>query len=203
MSHKKSNNKKPRLTNNSRRDSSHYDNIFDNNVNFRERVIYLNDEIDDCSLELFQKAFDEFERGDAPGPVRIEVSSYGGSVYDMFGMVDRMRSSPCHVVTRGFGKIMSAATFLLAAGDERIMGVNSWFMMHELSDWIAGTLKEQKISVKHNITLQDQMYKMYEKFAKGKTRSTTFKKLCDGVDCYKTAEETLKLGLIDKILEER
>lgn len=194
---------KKRRQNNSRRDSSHYSNIFENNVNFRERVIYLNDDISDFSLELFQKAFDEFERGDNPGPVRIEVSSYGGSVYDMLGMIDRMRHSNCHVVTRGFGKIMSAATFILAAGDERIIGSNTWFMMHELSDWIAGTLKEQKISIKHNEALQNQMYKLYEKFAKGKTRHTTFKKLCDGQDCYKTAEETLKLGLVDRILEER
>src|SRR6185369_6312962 len=99
---------------------THYENIFDRHVNFRERVIYLNDDIDDISLDLFQKALDELER-DKDKPIKIEVSSYGGEVYDMLGMVDRVRSSPCHIITRGFGKIMSAATFILAAGDERIM----------------------------------------------------------------------------------
>lgn len=117
------------------RDDTHYENIFDRHVNFRERVIYLNDDVDELSLALFQKALDELER-DKDKPIKIEVSSYGGDVYDMLGMVDRIRSSPCHIITRGFGKIMSAATFIVAAGDERTIGQNSWFMIHELSSWM-------------------------------------------------------------------
>jgi membrane-bound ClpP family serine protease len=74
------------------RDSTHYENIFENNVNFRERVIYLNSDIEESSLELFQKAMDELEKN-SDIPIRIEISSYGGNVYDMLGMVDRIQSS--------------------------------------------------------------------------------------------------------------
>jgi ATP-dependent Clp protease, protease subunit len=180
------------------RDSTHYENIFENNVNFRERVIYLNSDIEESSLELFQKAMDELEKN-SDIPIRIEISSYGGNVYDMLGMVDRIQSSPCHVITRGFGKIMSAATFILAAGDERIMGSNSWVMIHETSDWIRGSLSEMKNELKHIETLENQMNLLYERLSKGKTKAKTFEKLC-ARDCYLTAEETLKLGLIDRIL---
>lgn len=176
----------------------HYENIFDRHVNFRERVIYLNDDVDQFSLELFLKAFDEMEKS-PDSPIRIEVSSYGGSVYDMLGMVDRIKSSPCTVITRGFGKIMSAATFILAAGDERVMGENSWLMIHQISDWLRGTLNDLKIELKHTETLERQMNQLYEKLAGGKTKFRTFEKLCSK-NCYLTAEETLKLGLIDKVL---
>lgn len=176
----------------------HYDNIFHNNTNFRDRIIYLNGDIGDASLELFQKALDELERYPEKS-IRIEISSYGGNVYDMLGIVDRIQSSPCHIITRGFGKIMSAATFILAAGDERIMGTNSWFMMHQLSDWIIGTLNELKVEIKHSEDLQQSMNKLYERLSKNKTKSKTFERL-QQKDCYMRAEEVLKLGLIDKIL---
>jgi ATP-dependent Clp protease protease subunit len=180
------------------RDSTHYDTIFENHVNFRERVIYLNNDINEFSLELFQKAFDELERTQDK-PIKIEISSYGGSVYDMLGMIDRIQSSPCTVVTRGFGKIMSAASFILAAGDERIVGQNSWVMIHQMSSWLRGSLSDLKNELEHCKALEDQMNKLYEKLSKGKTKAKTFEKLCSK-DCYLTPEEVLKLGLVDQIL---
>lgn len=181
------------------RNSDHFDNLFDRNVNFRERIIYLNDDIDECSLELVMKAFDEMDKN-TELPIRVEISSYGGSVYDMMGIVDRIRSSPCHVITRGWGKIMSAATFILASGDERLMGRYSWVMMHQISDWLKGSLNELKNELKHTDSLETQMLEMYELFSKNQTRAKTFEKLCEK-NCYLTAEQTLKLGLIDKIIE--
>lgn len=176
----------------------HFDNLFERNVNFTQRVIYLNDDVDEFSLDLFQKALDELEKN-VDQPIRIEISSYGGSVYDMLGMVDRIESSPCQIVTRGFGKIMSAASFLLAAGDERIMGANSWLMIHEMSDWLTGTLTELKVELRHSEQLERQMYRLYEKLSEGKTKAKTFEKLCSK-NCYLNAEQTLELGLIDKVL---
>lgn len=180
------------------KDDIHFSNIFDNNVNFKERVIYLNEDVEDSSLELVEKALDEFDRN-SDQPVRIEISSYGGSVYAMLGIVDRMRASPCTIVTRGFGKIMSAATFILAAGDERYMGKNSWLLIHEISDWLKGSLSELKIELKHTAMLEKRMNKLYVELSKGKTSIQTFEKMCEK-NSYLDAEQTLALGLIDEIL---
>lgn len=180
--------------------SEHYTNIFENNVNFSERVIYMNSDIDDASLDLILKAFDELERGEDPAPIRIEISSYGGNVYDMLGIVGRIRTSPCHIITRGFGKIMSSATFILASGDERYLDENSWLMIHEMSDALRGKLGDLAVDMRHNVQLQKQMYTMYEKFSRGKSKSDTFKKLCSGRDQYLSPEDALKLGIVDKLL---
>ena len=177
---------------------NHYDSIFQHDINFRQRVIYLNSDINEKSLELFQKAFDELER--LPDlPIRVEISSYGGNVYDMLGTIDRIQSSPCHVITRGFGKIMSSASFILASGDERIVGANAVGMIHEMSEWMKGSFTELKIELKHSEDLQHKLYDLYEKLAKGKTKSKTFEKLC-ARNCYLSAEDMLKLGLVDSIL---
>jgi ATP-dependent protease ClpP protease subunit len=114
-------------------------------------------------------------------------------------MVDRMRSSPCEIITRGFGKIMSAASFILAAGDHRIMGSYSWAMVHDVSDWMSGTMSELKVEYKHTEQLSQQLFKLYETLSQGKAQAKTFEKLCSK-NCYLTAEEVLKLGLIDEVL---
>jgi ATP-dependent Clp protease, protease subunit len=189
---------KPKL-NYSRRGESHYENLFEKNVNFKERIIYLNSDIDEDALDLVLKAMDEFERGAEPLQVKVEISSYGGSVYDMLGIIGRLRSSSCHIITRGFGKIMSAATLILAAGDERLMDENAWLMMHEMSDKLKGTMSELEVELKHCRDLESQMYDMYEEFSKGVTKAATFKKLCAGKNHYIDAETTLKLGLVDRI----
>lgn len=176
---------------------SHFENLFDRHVNFKERIIYINDDIDEWSLDLFQKAFDELESSSSD-PIRVEISSYGGSVYDMLGMIDRMRYSKCKVYTAGRGKIFSAATFLLSAGDYRIIGENSWYMIHEISTWAAGKTSDLKIEMKHLEKLEDQACKLYESLSNQKTSALTFRKLLSR-DCYLSASEVLKLGLVDEI----
>jgi ATP-dependent Clp protease protease subunit len=181
------------------KDSTHYENIFEYNVNFKERVIYLNDYINQGSLELVQKAFDEFDK-EKEKPVKIEISSYGGSVYDMLGIIDRIKASPCQVVTRGFGKIMSAATFILAAGDERFIGAHSWVMVHEMSDVVKGKMSDLRNDMQHNERLQKQLFSMYESLSEGKLTAKKWAKLCEK-DHYISASEVLELGLIDHVIE--
>lgn len=118
----------------------------------------------------------------------------------MLAIIDRIRCSPCHIITRGFGKIMSAGTFILASGDERFLGANSYMMLHEMSDVMRGKMSEIKREMKHAEDIETRMYSLYEQFSEGKTKAATFRKLCTGKDHYINAEEALKLGLIDKIL---
>lgn len=181
------------------KDSTHYENIFEYGVNFKERVIYLTNVINEGSLELIQKAFDEFDK-ERDKPVKIEISSFGGSVYDMLGIIDRIKASPCHVITRGFGKIMSAATFILAAGDERYIGAHSWVMVHQMSDVVKGTMAEMENDFKHNTRLQRQMYKMYEVLSHEKTSAKRWAKICEK-DYYLSADQVLALGLVDHVIQ--
>lgn len=194
--------KAPKRKANTRRkvDEVHYENIFDKNINIRERIVYFNQDVDDSGLELINKALDEFDVGEAPKPFKIVVSSYGGTLYDAFGIIDRIKDSKCHIMTYGSGKIMSAATLILAAGDERVIGNNAWFMMHQSRGSMEDgtTFDNAELEMKHWKELENQMYWAYEKLSGNTTKANTFKKLCKK-DYFMRAEDVLKLGLVDRI----
>ena len=86
---------------------------FEEGVNFRDRVILIDDEITESSFALFDAALSEMER-DSKRTVTIRINSPGGSVYDALAIIGRLTSSSCHIVTEGYGHVMSAATLLLA-----------------------------------------------------------------------------------------
>jgi ATP-dependent Clp protease protease subunit len=156
-------------------------------------------EIDEDALEIVMKGLDEFDTSPEK-PVRIQISSYGGSVYDMFGIIDRIKASPCEVHTCGYGKIMSAATLILSSGDQRTIGKDAWLMVHQLSDVMTRKkLDEQINDVQHNQALMKQMYARYEEFSGGKTKARDWEKLCKK-DRYITAERALELGLVDHVV---
>lgn len=177
---------------------SHFSNLWENNVNFKERVLYLNADVDEHALALVLKALDEMEINKPEEPIRLEISSYGGSVYDMLGIIGRIKMSPCHIITRAFGKVMSAATFILAAGDERHMDAYSYFMMHEMYDETAATVTDMNVEIAHMNQLQTHLYKIYEEFSKYTIPAKQFSRMCKR-NTYLTPQEVLNLGLIDHI----
>ena len=177
---------------------SQYEWLFERGINTKQRVIYINSEICDFSFENIMIGFDLFEQT-RDKPIRIDISSFGGSIYDMFGIVDRIRMSPCEVITRVFGKAMSAATLIAASGDKRQITKNSWFMMHEPSDIISGKVKEIRNDYIHLKELEKQMYNQYEEFSGGKLTEEQFKRLCS-IDRYLPAQKVVDFGLADEII---
>lgn len=66
--------------------------------------------------------------------ITLVINSQGGTVYDMFSIVDAMALCPCDIRTVGTGVIASAATLILAAGTpgRRYLTPNCMVMTHEL-----------------------------------------------------------------------
>ena len=57
-----------------------FEKLFDNDINIKDRIIYLNDDIGELVLDHIQKALDYFENKSTTEPITIEISSYGGCV---------------------------------------------------------------------------------------------------------------------------
>jgi len=70
-------------------------------------------------------------------PMKMYVSTYGGSADEMFGIYDMMTKvkTQCEIHTIGLGKVMSAGTLLLAAGTKgkRLIGRNCRVMIHSVN----------------------------------------------------------------------
>lgn len=116
--------------------------VFEKGINLKDRVIQITGEIEDCtSFDWLDAAFTEMER-DSKKAITLKINSPGGSVYEALAMVDRMRESKCQIITKCYGHAMSAAGLILSAGDKRYIGKRSWFMYHEMTTGIGGTVAE-------------------------------------------------------------
>ena len=137
-------------------------------------------------------------------PIDLYVSTYGGSADDMAALVDIMNvvKKDCPVRTIGLGKVMSAGVLILASGTkgERSIGKNCRVMIHSVIGGHAGALhnlenelaeikKMQEVYVDSLVEVTNLSKKQLKSFMRRKT------------NVYLTAEEAIKHGIADKILE--
>ena len=85
-------------------------------VNSDSNTTYLTMEFDIDSLYSTIVKLDYLVRVNPDRDINLHISSYGGDVYSMLGLVDYIRLLPVKVNTVALGTCMSAASVLLACG---------------------------------------------------------------------------------------
>jgi ATP-dependent Clp endopeptidase proteolytic subunit ClpP len=136
---------------------------------------------------------------DAPGkPIEIHMNSYGGDPYAMLRLYDEILSCPCQVKFFGGGAIMSAATWILVACDERYLHPHATVMVHDGSDGFEGKHTDAQIQAAEMYRLQDLLYDIYT--ANTRMPKEFWQDVCQR-DLYVTASEAVSLGMADKIIE--
>ena len=165
-------------------------------VNFKDRVITISEEIEDPLFLRIDAALTEMESHSRKA-ITIRINSDGGSPYCAAAIVGRMKASKCQINTEGYGRMMSAATLILAAGKVRKVSFMAWFMWHESSYGVEGRHSEVK-------TIVEQQEKEETSWAEWMTRFTkkdkkfwydTAKK-----DTYLSPNELLSYGVVDEII---
>jgi ATP-dependent Clp protease protease subunit len=134
-------------------------------------------------------------------PIHLIISTYGGSVDEMFTLYDTIKFLPCPVHTIALGKVMSAGVLLLASGTKgkRMIGKSARIMIHPVSGGVSGNVFEAMNEMKEFQRLQDAM-------ASALVDETNLKKediqnlMKAGFDCFLTPEEAVKMGIVDKII---
>lgn len=175
----------------------HLDCIFDRGVNFKERIITVTNDIEYPLFDIVDAALTEME-SESRKAVTIKIHSLGGYVYESLAIVGRLKKSKCKIITEGYGTVMSAATLILACGDERRFSKFGWFMHHESKYEFGGRHSEMKDIVEQGEREEQQWAYWMSKFS---NKSEKFW-ATEGVrkDKYFLAEELLKLGVIDEII---
>lgn len=170
---------------------------FEKGINFKDRVIQITGEIEEnSSFDWLDAALTEMERDSKKG-VTVKINSPGGSVYEALAMVDRIRESKCQVITKCYGHAMSAAGLILASGNRRYMGKLSWFMYHELSTELHGTLAELKDQVSQ---AEREMLEWARAMAEFSVENASFwETVAHKHDFHLNAQQCLKAGVIDGI----
>lgn len=134
-------------------------------------------------------------------PIHLIVSTYGGSVDEMFGLYDTIKLLPCPVHTVGLGKVMSAGVLLLASGarGHRMMGARSRIMVHSVSAGIYGNVFDIENETRELRRLNDLMISSLIEETK-MTRRQVERLLDPKLDVYLTADEAVRLGIVDKVI---
>lgn len=136
-------------------------------------------------------------------PIHLVISTYGGSVDEMFTLYDTIKFLPCPIHTIALGKVMSAGVLLLASGAKghRMIGKSARIMIHPVSGGAMGNIFEVINDTKEQKRLQDQMVDAIVKETKtSKLKIETIMKT--GHDVYLLPDEAIKLGIVDKIIGE-
>lgn len=132
-------------------------------------------------------------------PIKLYINSYGGSMYDMWSLIDIILNSKTPIYTYCTGYAMSAAFMIFLAGHKRFASKNSTLLYHQMLATIRGTYMD----IKENIEERDKDQAQVEKYVIERTKIT--QERLDEVrekklDWYIYSEDFLSLGIVDKIL---
>ena len=168
----------------------------------KDRIIFLDGEINDetASLVVAQLLFLESE--DPDKDISIYINSPGGIISAGFAIYDTMQYIKPQVATICVGMAASMAAFLLAAGEpgKRFALPNAEIMIHQPLGGTQGQAEDIRIHAEHILKLREKLNKILSE----KT-GQPFEQVCLDTDRdnYMSAEEALKYGLIDKVVEKR
>jgi ATP-dependent Clp protease protease subunit len=130
-------------------------------------------------------------------PITIVINSAGGCMFEMFGIIDYIRSLKVKVNVIVRGQAMSAGAMILAtATGSRICSKHTTIMLHEASIGQYGKSSDIQASAKQYKKMEDDCLRLLAESTKKDEawwRENTRK------DLFLSAEEALELGLIDLI----
>ena len=168
----------------------------------KDRIIFLGSEIvDDVANSIVaQMLFLESE--DPEKDINIYINSPGGSVTAGLAIYDTMQYIKPQVSTICVGLAASMAAVLLAGGSKgkRLALPNAEVMIHQPLGGVRGQASDIEIQAKNIIKTKERMNRILSSHT-GKDYKTVARDT--DRDNYMTADEALKYGLIDKIIEAR
>ncbi len=170
----------------------------------KDRIIFLSEDVNHvtASLVIAQMLFLESE--DPDKEISFYINSPGGSITDGMAIVDTMNYIKCPVSTICIGLAASMGSVLLASGEKgkRFATPNSEILIHQplISGGLSGQTTEIKIHADHMVKTREKLNKLLSE----KTGQSLEQIEKDTErDHYMTAEEALKYGLIDEIIDVR
>ena len=181
-------------------------------ANTKNRLYFLSDDVDNESIGqltwniLHQLAEDDEkdkkEKDYKREPIKIYINSYGGSIYDMWGLIDVIQNSKTPIYTYCTGYAMSAAFKIFLAGHKRYCYKHSTFLVHQLSGWNCG----KYLDLKNEISEYDRLNNDIEKYILSRTKFTEDK--IEEIwnkkqDFYFNADDAVKYGVVNEVLRDR
>lgn len=167
----------------------------------KDRIIIINGEIDSSlsnSIVAQLLYLDSINNED----INLYINSPGGNVTDGFAIYDTMNLIKSDVSTIGMGMCASMAAFLLSSGKKgkRYILPNCEVMIHQPLGGASGQATEIKIAAEHILKMKEKLNKI---LSLNTNKDLQEIEADTDRDNYMTASESLKYGIVDKIIEKK
>ena len=165
----------------------------------KDRIIFLGEEVNDASASIVVAQLLFLEAEDPDKDIHLYINSPGGSVTAGMAIYDTMQYIKCDVSTICIGMAASMGAFLLAGGakGKRLALPNAEIMIHQPSGGSQGQATEIEIAAKHILKTKETLNRML-----AENCGRPYEEVCRDTerDNWKSAEEALEYGLIDRII---
>lgn len=170
---------------------------------FRERIIFLTEEVSDSIANAIVAYMLYLDSDDPTKPIYIYINSPGGSVTAGMAIYDTMRYIKSEVVTICVGLAASMGSFLLCAGTpgKRLALPHSRIMIHQPLGGV-GRRQATDIEIEANHIVQIKR-RLNGLMAEHTGQSIEQIEKDTDRDNFMSAEEAKAYGLIDRVIEER
>lgn len=170
---------------------------------FRERIIFLTEEVDDGIANAIVAYMLYLDSEDSTKPIYLYINSPGGSVTAGMAIYDTMQYIKSEVVTICVGLAASMGAFLLNAGakGKRLALPHSRIMIHQPS---GGVGRSQATDIEIEAVRIVQVRKdLNELMAMHSGQSVEKIEKDSDRDFFMSAAQAKEYGLIDRVIEER
>ncbi|MDR1289315.1 MAG: ATP-dependent Clp protease proteolytic subunit [Holosporales bacterium] len=168
----------------------------------KERIVFLTGGIDDdvASIVCAQLLFLESENSTLD--INFYINSPGGVVSSALSILDTMNYIKCDVSTLCIGQACSAGSLLLCSGakGKRFSLPNSRIMIHQPSGGARGQATDIEIHAREILSLREKLNAIY---AANTGQDIEVINSAMERDKFLSAEDAVKFGLIDQIIERR
>jgi ATP-dependent Clp protease protease subunit len=171
----------------------------DNNIYFNdditmETITILNKELRNLQNKLLIQSI---KFGIEPSPIKLHITTYGGSIHAAFSAIACIKSIkvPVHTICDGY--VASAGTLISVCSSKRFIHRHSNMLIHELRSSLWGKfsdIEEEFGNLKKMMNKIKDIYLEHSKLKK-KNLDDILKK-----DQDFDADECLKYGLVDEII---
>jgi ATP-dependent Clp endopeptidase proteolytic subunit ClpP len=166
----------------------------------RHRIYHLFGEINQAETTRCIETILRWSLRDPGQEMTIVFNSPGGSVLHglaLYDVIKQVQAAGHNVVTEARGRAASMGGILLQAGTERVVGYNTWMLIHEVSTAVSGKTSEIEDEVKFSKRLQDRLLTILAErsvMTKSQIRRRWTRK-----DWWLSAEECVDLGFADRV----
>ena len=168
----------------------------------KDRIIFLGTAIDDTVANLVVAQLLFLESEDPEKDVYLYINSPGGVVSAGLAIYDTMQYIKSPVSTICTGQAASMAAVLLAAGapGKRIALPNSRVMIHQPLGGAQGQVSDIEIHTKEILATKNKINEILSHHTKQpieKIKTDTDR------DFFMSADDAIKYGMVDKVIEKR